>query len=584
METRRPRSSPDLRIAFSARWLLLVAAVAPVGFIAWVSLLSYRDAPFWDEFATTLKFLSDLHDSASWGETLRLFVAGSNQHCMITTRLITAGIYLLTGKINFIALAAIGHLAIACACVVLAWQPRQLNARFFYGALLGLLIFQLQHFENQILSYAAIDHYQVVLWVAVSLALLGLGGRLAGVAGGAAAVAAVFTVAQGLAVFPAGAWLLWHQRRRRALAWWAVLGAGVAGLFAVSVSVAAPAGASLASVAGWLAAGRYWLALLGSVPGLEHPVLAPAFGAAGLAWFGLLAGWGALRREPVLGAFLIATLGATLLIAYGRFTLGVPQIAPRYFVQSALFWATLPVIALRAPGAPARFWRLALPVTLGAAAFSVVASARYGPVAEQFFRQRLETIRYYDKWLTLAGAPHPIYPDSAAADRILQAAERRGIFRLQARSSPPIARRLPVAERAMHYYLDEQELGDRRLHIRGWMLPPEDLRGDYRPYLVLGAGEREFVFRGQRQRRPDVAAAHDRPDAVNSGFIFVIRRLELPPTELKISLQWRSERGGVFTRTDHRVDNQPNFAATSLDKIHPNLTEPARQIFLGVLP
>jgi hypothetical protein len=362
------------------------------------------------------------------------------------------------------------------------------------------------------------------------------------------------------------------------------LGAAVAAFFVWTVSAAAPAGAVLQSFAGWWAAARYWFMLLGSVPGLEHPVLAPCLGATGLALSLALAWAGNLRREPVLGAFLVCTLFATLLITYGRFTPEAPLIAPRYFVQSALFWATLIVLALEATVERPRFWAYAMPVVVVAGLFSTVASSRYLPVAEKFFRGRLETIRYYDKWLTLAGAPTPVFPDHAEAERILKAAEQRGIFRLQARTSRPIVQRVPLVETAMHYYLDEFQLADRRLHVRGWALPPGEWDNSYRPYLVLKAGEREFVFRGRRERRPDVAKAYDRSDAINSGFLFVIRRLELPPTELKVSIELRNDKGGVFTRTDHRVTNQVNFDAASLANMPPALMPPARQIFLGVLP
>jgi nicotinamide riboside transporter PnuC len=144
----RPVSNPDWRVVFSARWFLVTAAMLPTVFIAWVSFLAYRNAPFWDEFGTTLGFLTRLQDSSSWRETLGLFLAADQHHCMVTSRLIFAGSYLLTGQINFIALATIGNLAILGAILVLAAQPRDWNLRLVYAALLCLLIFQLQHFEN----------------------------------------------------------------------------------------------------------------------------------------------------------------------------------------------------------------------------------------------------------------------------------------------------------------------------------------------------------------------------------------------------------------------------------------------------
>ena len=580
----RPVSNPDWRVSFSARWFLATAAMLPTVFIAWVSFLAYRDAPFWDEFGTTLGFLTRLHDSSSWRETLGLFLAADSHHCMVTSRLIFAGSYLLTGQINFIALAAIGNLAILGAILVLAAQPRDWNLRLVYAALLCLLIFQLQHFENQLLSYAAIDHYQVVLWAAVSLAALQRRGAVWVALAGLAATAGTFTLAHGLAVFPAGVVLLALGRRWRGLAVWAAWAVAAGILFFWLAKPVAPSGESLGSAAGLWAMVRYWLMLLGSVPGLEHPVLSPLLGLVGLGVAAGLASREGWRREPVLGAFLVFVLGATLLIAYGRFTLAAPQIAPRYFVQSALFWATLLTILAETAVPKHRFLQWALPVTLGVSAFNVVASTRYLPVAEDFFRRRLETIRYYDKWLTLGGAPHPIYPDHTQADQILNSALDKGIYRLQARTSPPIAKRVQSKEQAMAYYLDEVVLADRRLHVRGWMLPNEKGQEDLQPYLVLKTADREFVFQGRRQRRPDVAKDFNRPDALNSGFVFVVRRIEIPPTELRVSLEYRTAEGGVFTNTDHRVANQENYEEATLANVHPSLTKPARQIFLGVLP
>ena len=566
------------------RWLLLLVALLPLAFIGWISITTYRDAPFWDEFSTTLSFLVQFHDSSSWRDVIELFVAADGQHCMITSRAIFALVYLLTGKINFIALAAIGNMAIVLGVAIMAWQPREWNLRFMYLAFLSLLIFQLQHFENQLLSYAAIDHYLVVPLAAGSLVLWRRGTHWAAVGAVGLGLAAVFTAAQGLAIFLAGfALLAWQQRWR--VAWlWAGLAFGVAGFFVQTVDLSATSGFRLTSFAALAAVLRYWLTLLGSVPGLEHGVLSPWLGLTGLVVLGALFYYGLAQREPVLGAFLIFVLGATALIAYGRFTLASPQIAPRYFIQSAIFWATLGVLIIDIKVAPARFWRTCLPVIGLLVAFNIVATQRYLPVAERFFRQRLEAIRYYDKWLTLAGAPYALHPDAALADRILKAAEQRGIFRLQARSSPPIAVRLPAKEMAMDYHLDEVSIGNGRIHIRGWMLPRGPWKDEYRPHLVFKAGEREFVFRGRRERRFDVAELYKRPEAQETGFLFVIRRVELPPTELKVSLELRSTKEAVFTHTDHRINNQENFNPTPLAALPPSLWKTSRQIFIGVLP
>ena len=85
---------------------------------------------------------------------------------------------------------------------------------------------------------------------------------------------------------------------------------------------------------------------------------------------------------------------------------------------------------------------------------------------------------------------------------------------------------------------------------------------------------------------PDVAEVHGRPDAIDSGFFFVVRRVEIPPTEFRVSLEHRARWTGVglFTNTDHRVDNREGYEKVGLSQVHSSLTAPARQIFIGALP
>ena len=82
----------------------------------------------------------------------------------------------------------------------------------------------------------------------------------------------------------------------------------------------------------------------------------------------------------------------------------------------------------------------------------------------------------------------------------------------------------------------------------------------------------------------DVAELYKRPEAQEAGFLFVIRRVELPPTDLKVSLELRSTKEAIFTQTDHRINNQENFNPGALAALPPSLWQPARQIFIGVLP
>jgi hypothetical protein len=46
----------------------------------------------------------------------------------------------------------------------------------------------------------------------------------------------------------------------------------------------------------------------------------------------------------------------------------------------------------------------------------------------------------------------------------------------------------------------------------------------------------------------------------------------------------RSTKEAIFTQTDHRINNQENFNPGALAALPPSLWQPARQIFIGVLP
>jgi len=112
-----------------------------------------RNMPFQDEFATVLDFLLRYRETKTWHAFATLLFNQENEHRIVTSRLIFLALKGLTGKINFSAVAVLGDGFIVAAIAVIAWQEREVAYRLVLIAVLSLLIFQMQHFENLFLSF-----------------------------------------------------------------------------------------------------------------------------------------------------------------------------------------------------------------------------------------------------------------------------------------------------------------------------------------------------------------------------------------------------------------------------------------------
>ena len=233
------------------RFLLLawaVLAAIPVFYIATHVVAASRNIVFWDEFDTALDLILRIHAGADWRELLQRFFAINNEHRTVTSRLMFAASYWLTGTVNFHVIGAIGNLFLVGACATLVWSAASWERRVRMGVVLAFLMFQLEHFENFIWSGASIDHFQVVMLGVVAVVALARGGNASTIPGSSPqastegsptevrrvagkawrllglavvfGVLATFTLAQGNVVWPVGACLLAHQRRWNELVAW----------------------------------------------------------------------------------------------------------------------------------------------------------------------------------------------------------------------------------------------------------------------------------------------------------------------------------------------------------------------------
>lgn len=534
--------------------LLIALALVPLGFVAWQAAVLMRNIPMWDEFETVLQFLVHYHAADSWAGLWQPFFAMSNEHCMVTSRVIVVLLYELTGQVNFIHLAIIGDLFIVGVVAIFAFQQPTWRERLVALALASLLLFNLQHHENLFSSYASIDHFLVVLLTTATLVLVLHGGLGALGLAGLFAAMAVFTLAQGLAVLVSAALLLAVQSRWRQLGGWLLFSGALAAAFGWKLSGTSMALASASTFEGVKKTANYALTLLGGVPAIGHADLAWLLGCvllATMAWLCWKRRW---RQEPFLMALAVTALLSAALIAYGRArATDVSPLSSRYMVQSAVAWSAVVMLMLKSARSPVVFMRSAWAVLALAVGGNVLCSLRFEAPAWAFVQRRIDAGRYYDFSRTMVGNASKIFPEGKRADEILSAAARDGIFFLRPRGAVEVQMNMPLKEQNLAYYLDRIAVGPQSVHLKGWMFADARRSDNFVPHVMLKTNQHTYFFRGTRERRPDVATATNRAEALESGFYFVIPKNALPADEFKVSLVLKNDKNALYSNTDHHL-------------------------------
>src|SRR5688500_5582086 len=133
-------TSPHRRLLLFS-WIFV--ALIPLLYIASLTVAFSRNIVFWDEFDTALDLILRIDAGADWNELLRRFVAINNEHRTVTSRLMFAARYWLTGTVNFHVIGAIGNLFLVGACSILVLAVHGWDRRVRMGAILRLMVFQL---------------------------------------------------------------------------------------------------------------------------------------------------------------------------------------------------------------------------------------------------------------------------------------------------------------------------------------------------------------------------------------------------------------------------------------------------------
>ena len=544
-EWQRPRRTALL--------LGLALALVPISYTLLCASEAWRNVAYWDEISTAVAMLLRLDAGASFRDFLGELFAVTNEHRMVTSRLIYATSYWLTGTVNFTVIGVIGVSTIVMLFTALVWTAGDTGRRVRMAVLLGGLLFQLQHFENFFWSGASIDHFQVVLLAALAVVGAARGTTRGAAFGAICALLATFTLAHGTLAWPAGAMVLWLQGRRRAFAIWCVLTALTAVAFLAGFEVNTSQSFASFSLEGFLDVTTYWLRLLGAVPALDYGPLEPVQGAILLGLIYKAIRGGAARREIIALPLVLFAVGAMALIAIGRTAESGGLLSSRYYVLGALAWAlTLHMLLSRYshPRSPLRLILIAVPVLAG---FNIGANMVFADKADSWVESRDRAASRYRQHGVDGKGPFKLFPIPSHSSAILAAAERSGVYRMGTICRPVAFPKRAVETGKMLYYIEKLEVDRQAVFVEGWAAFRKRESEPGQIHLVLRSATETLAFTTVCMSRDDVAKAHAPEPWLKSGFRFVRRRERLPSGEFQIGFLFIDGGKVEYCWTAHRV-------------------------------
>jgi len=208
----------------SPRTLDRLAAALGVGAVLALGttvLIYGSNVPFWDEFVSTLKFITNF-GAMTWAERADALVHGHYGHRIVTQRLAALAQWRLTGALNFAQLMAIAFACLAAAAAVIYAGTRRAAGSLALFAPFLLILFQPQYHQLTLWGFS-VQHFAALLFEALALLSLAQGNRKAYLWAIAAFTLATFSFGNGILIGPLGlAYLCVQRRDREALVWLAV--------------------------------------------------------------------------------------------------------------------------------------------------------------------------------------------------------------------------------------------------------------------------------------------------------------------------------------------------------------------------
>lgn len=533
--------------------LLIALALVPVCYVLLRTTEARRDLVYWDEIDTVLALLVKLKEGTTPGAFLQDLFAVNNEHRMVTSRLMFATSYWLTGTVNFAAFDWIGIAWIFVMCGLLVATAGSALRRLRLGVLLAFTLFQLENYENFLWGGASIDHFQVVMLAAGAVIALARGTRTGVLVGGFLAVLATFTLAHGLMIWPVGAVTLWQAANRRGLAIWCGVGGLAVGSFLTGFQLNSAESFVTVSFAGALKVAHYWLSILGAVPALGRESLEPVLGGVLLLLLMFALARGAVQREPITLPLALFAIAACGLIAIGRAEESGGEVFSRYYVLSGVAWALTLFMLLDRHSHPRRPLRLLVAAVPALIVFNVAANTAFTDETDSWLEARDIAVTRFKQFGIDGRGAFSLHPNPEFATELLRKAEELGVYRLG-----PICRRRPFPQNAtvssrLIYFVDEMTVNARSTFIRGWAAIPGQRSQRGQIHLVLRSPKETHLFTTVPITRPDVAKATNHPDWELAGFRFARRRDRLPSGEFQLGFLITESGRSEYIMTAHHL-------------------------------
>jgi len=211
----------------SLGWLL-AAALATVH--VWMLYRFAVDFPFQDDFTQVLAVPGAVAHRAALLDKIAYLFSSSVEHRIATLRVIALVQGTLLGGLNFRGLIYFGN-ALAAAAGLLLLLQAPASQRAWLAPLITALLFSPTNFVAQYWTTAALAHFGVIAYALGAHCCLARGGLARSASGLLLGLAAAFTLANGLMVFPVGTVMLWASGRIRAASIWMLLTFVLFGLY-----------------------------------------------------------------------------------------------------------------------------------------------------------------------------------------------------------------------------------------------------------------------------------------------------------------------------------------------------------------
>ncbi|QJW88693.1 hypothetical protein HNV11_04525 [Spirosoma taeanense] len=201
----------------------VLLAIPLVGFTAF--LLAYAvNVPWMDDIDAFLNFIVGYTDAQTFSDKLSWLLRPNNEHRILIAKLITLGMYNLTGEVNFRGLILLAFVFLLGILYLFYHVFRSFRLPLLAFAPVGFLLLQPQHYLTSIWAITGLQHQVVVCLTFTAMYLLAAGGRGRFVGATGLQLLASLSMSNGLFGWVAGAVVLALQRHWRRLGAWLVVG------------------------------------------------------------------------------------------------------------------------------------------------------------------------------------------------------------------------------------------------------------------------------------------------------------------------------------------------------------------------